>query len=75
MQVEIVREINARQVLVKRGDEYFVVSSINAPFSGPETLAFPATAEGDVTGYLEVAGWRGATRDEVIAQLGTGAGK
>lgn len=72
--VEVVRELPRRgttgavQCLVKRGDDFFVVSSVQA-YSGFETLVFPANAAGDITDWLEVAGGRGMSRGEAIADL------
>jgi len=69
---EIVRELEGwkgRACLVRKGDDYFAVSSVDALFTGPETLVFPATAEGDVTKWLQVAGGSGMTRQEAIAEL------
>jgi hypothetical protein len=54
--------------LVRRGSDYFVVSSVDA-YSGPETLAFRTDSQGEVTDWHEAAGWRGASREEVIAEL------
>jgi hypothetical protein len=74
--VEIVRELNGftgQAVLVKRGADHFVVSSTVAMFSGPETLVFPADATGKVTDWGEVAGGRGMSREQAIAQLECGA--
>lgn len=60
------------QVLVKRGPDYFVVSSVHAPFTGFETLVFPANGKGEVTDWGEVAGGRGMTREQAIQQLEDG---
>jgi hypothetical protein len=51
--------------------EHFVVSGVDAMFSGWEVLAFPADKNGEVTDWLEVAGWRGpsATHEAVVAAL------
>lgn len=71
----VVRELKGwqgRACLVKRGDEYFVVSSVNAPFSGPETLAFRADAKGNVESFTEVAGGRRMSREEVLSELAEG---
>lgn len=73
--VETVKELSGftgQACLVKRGEDYFVVSSTNAPFSGPETLVFPADADGKVTDWGEVAGGRSVSRAEAIAQLERG---
>jgi hypothetical protein len=70
--VEFVKELQAPKgprCLVRRGDEYFVVSSVVALMSGPETLVFPADAEGSITDWGEVAGGRGVSREEAIAEL------
>lgn len=71
--VEIIKEqtspVGAKRVVVKKGDKYFVVSSVNAPFSGFETLVFPANADGKVTDWGEVAGGRGMSREQAIAEL------
>lgn len=73
MEVEFVREINdpgrASQCLVRKGDAYFVVSSCDVPFSGPETLVFKSDAEGDITEWGEVAGGKRMSREEAIADL------
>lgn len=71
-EVEIVKELTGftgQACLVRKGEQYFVVSSTVAMFSSPETLVFPATADGDVTDWLEVAGGRGVSRSEAIAEL------
>lgn len=75
-EVEMVRELErsstgARQCVVKRGDEHFLVSSVNAYDTEQfETLAFPSDAEGNVTSWTEVAGGIGRTREATIAELG-----
>lgn len=74
MNVEVIGPVNedtARgdQVLVRRGDEYFVVSSVDAMFTGCETLVFPSDDKGEISSYLEVAGGRGVSREEAIAEL------
>src|SRR4051812_8847990 len=77
--IETIKELpisgtGARQVLVKAGDQHFVVSSVNAGLffgfpGGFETLVFPADADGEVTDWGEVAGGRGVGREEAIADL------
>lgn len=49
--------------------QYFVVSSVDALITGPETLAFRADADGEVSSWTEVAGGRGMSREEVIDEL------
>lgn len=72
--VSIVRELpmtctGANQVLVAKGARFFVVSSVNAMFTGPETLVFPADENGEVTSRGRVAGGRGYSREEAIDEL------
>lgn len=70
--VEFVRELDGftgRACLVRRGDDFFVVSSTVAMFSGFETLVFPANDAGEVTHWSEVAGGRGVSREEAIPEL------
>lgn len=50
MDAEFVRELRGftgQACLVKRGEDYFVVSSVDAMYTGPETLVFPADEAGD----------------------------
>jgi hypothetical protein len=70
--VSVVRELDdfkGNACLVRRGVEYFVVSTADVPMLGSETLVFPADEEGKVTSWGEVAGGRGVTREEAIAEL------
>lgn len=72
MKVEFILELSGfkgRACLVKKGDEYFVVSSVNALFTGPETLVFRANEHGEVDDWGEVAGGRGVSREGAIAEL------
>jgi hypothetical protein len=79
MSAEIIRELDdygARMpggsaCLAKIGDDYFVISSIpHGPESGePETLAFAADADANVTSWTDVAGGRNKTREETIREL------
>lgn len=55
--------------LVELDGDYFVVSSTNAMVTGYETLVFPADKDGKVTNWGEVAGGRGMSREEAIADL------
>jgi hypothetical protein len=68
----IVRELpgwKGDACLVEMGGSYFVVSSVYAPFTGPETLVFRSDEDGHVSDYLEVAGGRGMSREEAIEDL------
>jgi hypothetical protein len=72
MSVQIIRELkdyNGRACLVRKGEEYFVVSSVSV-LGTPETLVFRADAEGDITEWLEVAGGKHMSREEAIVDLG-----
>ena len=61
----------AQQALLRHEPtgEHFVVSHVVVPFSGPETLVFPADAEGEITDWLEIAGGRNVSPEEAAAQL------
>lgn len=48
--------------------EYVVVSATVAMFSGPETLAFPANANGEVTDWGELAGFRNCLDHEAVLE-------
>lgn len=75
MKVETIRELTpsdnwrGKVVLVKKGEDYFAISSVNVPYSGFETLVFRATKEGTVIDWGEVAGGKGVSREEAIRQL------
>ena len=72
-EVEFVKELSGfqgRACLVKAGGEFFAVSSVNAMFTGPETLVFRADENGEVASFMDVAGGRGLTREEAMADLG-----
>lgn len=72
MQVETIRELDGyrgKVVLVKKGEDYFAISSVHVPFSGFETLVFKANEGGEVIDWLEVAGGRGMSREEAIKDL------
>lgn len=40
-------------------DSYVIVSATVVPYSGPETLVFPATADGEIADWGEIGGGRG----------------
>lgn len=76
MAVTIVRELplsgtGAQKVLVTDGTLYWVVSTLGAAYDTgkPETLVFPADAEGNVTDWGEVAGGISYTREMAIEDL------
>jgi hypothetical protein len=52
--------------------EYVVASAVVAPFSGPETLVFPADESGEVTSWIEIGGVRGLLdHDAALASVPT----
>ncbi len=72
MSVQLVRELDdyeGKAVLVRKGKHYYVVSSVNAMFSGFETLVFSADKDGEVTDWGEVAGGKRMSREEAIRDL------
>lgn len=51
--------------------EFVIVSAVIAPFTGAETLVFPATDEGKPIDMLEIAGSRGTlSHSKVLADMG-----
>lgn len=55
--------------LVEREGEYFVVSGVHALLTGWEVLVFAADKDGEVACLHEVAGGKGITYEEAIAEL------
>jgi len=55
--------------LVKLNNKYFVVSGVDAVFSGWEVLVFKSDKYGVVNDFIEVAGGRGITHEEAIKEL------
>jgi hypothetical protein len=69
--MQIIKELTGFQgeaVLVEHDARHYVVSSVVA-YSGPETLVFKSDADGNVTEWGKVAGGRGMSREEAIADL------
>lgn len=58
--------------LVTDGVAFWVVSSAHTLDHGPETLVFPATADGEVCSWIEAAGGPGYSREEAIQDLQNG---
>lgn len=60
-----------KKVLVEKDGEHFIVSWIaTAPdHPGAETLVFPASEDGEITSWMDVAGGRNMTIEEAIADL------
>lgn len=59
----------ATQCLVLHNDAYYVVSSVHASFTGFETLVFAAEKSGKITSFECLAGGKGMSREEAIADL------
>ena len=49
--------------------EYVVASAVVAPFSGVETLVFPADKEGNVLSWLDLAGVKAWDHDWAMSKL------
>ena len=80
MNVKVIKEFGGRsteastvhsQTLVLDMDTgaYYLVSTASVMLTGLETLVFPAKSNGEVTSWGEVAGGRGMSREEAIADL------
>ena len=73
MSVEFIKELEGwqGQACLVRGAprKYFIVSSVDVMYSGPETLVFRAFKNGEVRDWAEVAGGRGRSRQEAIDDL------
>ena len=70
--VEFMKELKGWRgsaCLVRKDGKHYVVSSVDAPFTGPETLVFAADYKGEPLNYMDIAGGRGVTREEAIAEL------
>jgi len=70
--MKIVKELDGftgQACLVEHEGKYYVVSSTVAPFTGPETLVFPANSEGEVLSWSEVAGGRNVSRLEAMKEV------
>ncbi len=57
---------------VKNGDKYYVVSGVDAMFSGWEVLIFPSNENAEVPSFIEVGGGRGCSFEEAIRQIEEG---
>ena len=55
--------------LVKKGKNFYVVSGVDAMFSGWEVLVFKSNKKGEVENWLDVAGGRGMTHEEAVEEL------
>jgi len=65
-------QTGASQVVIKHGGKFYVVSSVNAMLTGPETLVFRSNKKGDIKNWAEVAGGRRITRKQAIKELEEG---
>lgn len=80
-QVTVIRDLpknrgRGNAVLVRDATgQHYVASSVVAPYSGFETLVFKADERGEVTDWIEVAGGRGMSREDAIANLGDVLGR
>jgi hypothetical protein len=67
--ISIFKELNDRQVIVKRGDKYFLVSQSRPELQPVETLVFPCDEEGKVNDWFEVDGEVGSTISQFLPRL------
>ena len=61
---------NNKKALIYYNNEFYIVSETVVPFTGLETLIFPADAEGTITNWIEVGGGKGLTLNEVLNDIG-----
>ena len=69
MIVKELKGFKGQACLIEHAGKHYVVSSVDAMFTGPETLVFEADANGKVTDWGDIAGGRGMSRAEAIADL------
>jgi hypothetical protein len=63
--IEIVRQ----DIRSPATGQHYIVSGVSAMFSRWEVLVFPADEKGEVTSWTEVAGGRGISHEDAIADL------
>jgi hypothetical protein len=71
----IVSPVGAKQWLIRVEEEFYIVSAVTVPYSGPETYVFPADRHGNITDFGEIVGLRGTLNhqeaiDELLVVLG-----
>jgi len=66
----IVSPVGAKQWLIRVKEEFYIVSAVVVPYSGPETYVFPADRHGKITDFGEIVGLRGTlNHQEAIDEL------
>lgn len=66
----IVSPVGAKQWLIRVREDFYIVSAVVVPFSGPETFVFPADRHGKITDFGEIVGLRGTlSHQEAIDEL------
>lgn len=66
----IVSPDGAKQWLIRVQEEFYIVSAVVVPYSGPETYVFPADRHGKITDFGEIVGLSGTlSHQEAINQL------
>lgn len=66
----IVSPVGAKQWLIRVEEEFYIVSAVVVPYSGPETYVFPADRHGKITDFGEIVGLRGTlNHQEAIDEL------
>jgi inosine/xanthosine triphosphate pyrophosphatase family protein len=56
---KLVKFLSTYKAILEQNGNTYVASFADVPYSGPEVLVFPATAEGSITDWSEVDGGRG----------------
>lgn len=60
----------AHQWLIRVAEQFYIVSAVTIPYSGPEVYVFPADRHGKITDFDEIVGIRGTLDHKVaIAEL------
>src|SRR5688500_1128197 len=66
----IVSPVGAKQWLIRVKEEFYIVSAVVVPYSGPETYVFSADRLGKITEVGEIVGLRGTlNHEEAIEEL------
>lgn len=67
--ISVIKYIDSRKVLVKHGEEFYIISE-SFPGIGPvETLVFRANDEGEVTSFCEITGEVGVSLENYLDRI------
>lgn len=67
--ISVVKELSDRQVLIKRGEHYFVVSQSIPEIQPVEVLVFPSDQDGTIKDYTNIDGEVGVTLKSFLPAL------